>query len=107
MKDFTDQCPRLLEDKTGKFIGEPIKIQVKPNEVPIIQPTRRIPLHYMEPLEADIKQMIHDDITEGPLELEEPETYIRNLVITDKKWDSTKKHIRVMLDCQAANKDIY
>ena len=51
--------------------------------------------------------MIQDDIIEGPLELEEPKTYISNLLITDKKWDSTKKHIRVMLDCQAANKDIY
>ena len=49
MKDLTDQFPKLFEDRTGKFKGEPIKIQVKPNAVPIIEPTRRIPLHYIEP----------------------------------------------------------
>ena len=107
MKDLTDQFPKLFEDRIGKFKGKPIKIQVKPNTVPIIQPTRQIPLYYIEPLEAEFKHMIEYDITKGPLELEEPETYISNLVITDKKWDSTKKHIRVMLDCQPANKDIY
>ena len=100
MKDLTDQFPKLLEDRTGKFKGQP-------NAVPIIQPTRRIPLHYTEPSEAEIKHMIQDDIIEGALELVEPGTYISNLVITDKKWDSTKEHITVMLDCQAANKDIY
>ena len=51
--------------------------------------------------------MIQDDIIERPLELEEPGTYISSVVVTGKKWDSTKKHIRVMLDCQATNKDIY
>ena len=91
MKDLTDQLPKLFEERTGKFKGEPIKIQVKPNTVPIIQPTRRIPLHYIEPLEAKIKHLIQNDINEGPLEPEELGTYIINLVITDKKWDSTKK----------------
>ena len=99
MKDLTDQFSKLFEDITEKFKGEPIKVQVKPNPVLIIQPTSRIPLYY--------KHMIQDDITEEPLEFEELETYISNLVKTDKKWDSTKKHIRVTLDCQAANKDIY
>ena len=51
--------------------------------------------------------MLRDDIIEGPLELEEPGTYVSNLVITDKKWDPSGNHIRVTLDCQAANKDIY
>ena len=47
--------------------------------------------------------MICDNISEGPLEVEEPGTYINNLVITNKSG----KKIRVTLDCQAANKDIY
>ena len=51
--------------------------------------------------------MLRDDIIEGPLELEEPGTYISNLVITDKKWDPSGNHIRITLDCQSANKDIY
>ena len=49
--------------------------------------------------------MVDEDIIEGPLETEEPGTYIGNLVITDKKWDPQR--IRVTLDCQQVNKDIY
>ena len=60
----------------------------------------------MEPVEKELSNMICDDIIEGPLEVEEPDTYISNLVITDKKWDQSGKKIRVTLDCQAANKDI-
>jgi len=41
--------------------------------------------------------MIRDDIIEGPLNDEEPGTYLSNLV-TNKKWDTSK--IRVTLDCQ-------
>jgi len=32
-------------------------------------------------------------------------TYHCNLVITDKKWDTSK--IRITLDCQQVNKDIF
>ena len=73
----------------------------------MIQPTRRIPLQYVDQLDIEIAQMLRDDIIEGPLKLEEPGTYISNLVITDKKWDPSGKHIRITLNCQAANKDIY
>ena len=45
------------------------------------------------------------DIIEGALETEQPGTYISNLVITDRKWDPEK--IRVTLDCQQVNKDVY
>ena len=48
--------------------------------------------------------MISEDIIEGPIDIEEPETFLGNLVITDKK--GTDK-IRVMLDCQEVNKSIY
>ena len=51
--------------------------------------------------------MTCDDIIEGPSEVEEPGTYISNLVITDKKWDQSGRKIHVTFDCQAVNKDIY
>ena len=89
---------------TGKVKGAPIKIQVREDAIPVIQPPRRIPLHYMERLEAELKKMKSEDIIEGPLDLEEPGTFLSNLVITDKK-DSNR--IRVTLDCQAVNKVIY
>ena len=90
MKKFISQFPALFFAKTSKFQGPPIKIQVHPNATPMIQPPRHIPLHYVERLQTEINKMSMDDIIEGPLEIEEPGTYISNLVITDKKWDPEK-----------------
>ena len=48
--------------------------------------------------------MLKDDIIEGPIKVEEPGTFLSNLVITRKK--DTEK-IRVTLDCQNVNQEIY
>ena len=48
--------------------------------------------------------MISEDIIEGPIDTEEPGTFLSNLVITDKK--GTDK-VQVTLDCQEVNKSIY
>ena len=57
----------------------------------------------MDRLEAELKKMLNEDIIEGPLDEEEPGTFISNLVITDKKGTD---QIRVTLDCQSLNKFI-
>ena len=97
MEAIVKQFPEVFSDKTGKFKGDPIKIHVKPNAMPVIQPPRRIPLHYREKAKKEIMKMIEDDVLEGPIEVEEPGTFLSNLVITDKKGT----------DCQAVNKEIY
>ena len=96
--------PGLFSDKTGKFKGKPIQIQVKPTAVPIIQPPRRIPFQYLERTKLEVEKMLDEDVIEGPIEIEEPGTFLSNLVITDKKGSD---RIRVTLDCQAVNKEIY
>ena len=48
--------------------------------------------------------MISEDIIKGPIDIEEPGTFLSNLVITDKK--GTDK-LRVTLDCQEVKKSIY
>ena len=48
--------------------------------------------------------MISEDIIEGPADIEEPGTFLSNLVITDK--NGTDK-VWVTLDCQEVNKSIY
>ena len=58
----------------------------------------------MDRLEAELKKMVKEDIIEGPIEMEEPGTFLSNLVITDK---TDTDQIRVTLDCQAVNKEIY
>ena len=97
----------------GKFKGAPIKIQVEDGATPVIQPPRRIPMHYREPLREHLKEMLEQDVIEGPLQEEEAGTWISNLVITGKKWDAgvkekgERRHIRANLDCRPLNKVVY
>ena len=44
----------------GKYRGEPVKIQLTDNVLPIIQPPRRIPLHYVQPLKDHLEEMIKE-----------------------------------------------
>ena len=46
----------------GKYRGEPVKIQLTDNVSPIIQPPRRIPLHYIQPLKDHLAEMIKEDV---------------------------------------------
>ena len=87
MQALTNTFPWLFQDKTSKFKGNPFKIQLHPNAMSVIQPLQQIPPHYIETLEKEVNSMIHDDIIKGPLEVEEPGTYLNNLVIEVKKWD--------------------
>ena len=48
--------------------------------------------------------MLEEDIIEGPISIQEPGTFLTNLVITDKK---SSDRICVTLDCQAVNNSIY
>ena len=104
MNAIKEEFTSVFSNATGKFIGKPIKVQVREDAIPVIQPARRIPLHYIGRLEDELKKMLKEDIIEGPIDVEEPGTFLSNLVITDKK-DSDR--IRVTLDCQAVNKFIY
>merc|ERR1712048_311865 len=104
MKQIMEDFPKLFSDATGKVKGPPIKIQVHEDATPVIQPGRKIPLHYMEKLKTELERMKREDIIEGPIEVEEPGTFLSNIVITDKKDTGD---IRVTLDCQEVNKVIY
>ena len=93
----------------GKYKGPEIKIQIRENVVPVIQARRRIPLHYTKPLEDHLKELLEEDVIEGPLVEEEEGTWISNLVITGKRWDEAEKkegdrvQIRANLDCRELN----
>ena len=53
MKKLISQFPVLFSAKTGKFH----------NATPMTQPSRRIPLHYIERVQSEINKMPKDDIT--------------------------------------------
>ena len=95
----------------GKYMGDPVKIQMADNVKPVIQAPRRIPLHYLEPLKQHLQEMTDNDVIEGPLTEEEEGSWISNLVITDKKWDEKKpgerQQIRANVDLRPLNKHVY
>jgi len=103
MDKIKEKFSNVFSDRTGKFRGAQIRIQVEKDATPVIQPRRKIPLHYVDKLEVEIKKMLEEDIIEGPLDEEENGTFISNLVIADRK-DSDR--IRVTLDCKNVNKFI-
>ena len=96
----------------GKYKGNPVKIRVADNVTSVIQPARRIPIHYMKPLKDDLGKMIEQDVIKGPLE-EEEGSWISNQVITDKRWNNSAKkegqriQIRANLDGQPLNNYVY
>ena len=104
MKQLTLKYSAVFTEKTGKYIGPPIKVQVNEHISPVVQPLRRIPLNYVERTKAAIDSMVKEDILEGPITAEEAGSFISNFVITSK---NDNDDIRVTLDCQAVNKAIY
>ena len=66
MKAMINQFPSVFTDMTGKFQGEPIKIQLKLDMSQVIQPPRRVPMHYRERLRQELEKMKEEDIIEGP-----------------------------------------
>ena len=97
----------------GRYRGKPIKIQVKEGVRPVIQPARRIPLHLRQPLKDHLEELVEQGVVEGPLAEEEEGTWVSNLVLTGKKWDTGDKkpgeriQIRANLDCRPLNKVVY
>ena len=53
VKALINKFPSVFTDLTGKFQGEPIKIQLKSDVSPVIQPPRRVPMHYRERLRQE------------------------------------------------------
>ena len=97
----------------GKYKGDLVKIQMKEDVPAVIQPPRRIPLHYRQPLKDHLEELLKEDVIEGPLKEEEEGTWISNLVITDKKWEGDESRtgdrvqIRANLDLRPLNKFVY
>ena len=73
---------------------------------PVVQAPRRIPLHYQQPLEEHIQELLEAGVIEEG-------TWVSNLVITRKKWDTEEKkrgdrvQIRANLECRPLNKVVY
>ena len=71
--------PELFTDKTGKFKGKPIPIQMKDSSQVLIHNNNttceKVPFQCGDKLDHALNDMIADDIIEGPIEIEEPGMY--------------------------------
>ena len=85
VESLINSLPELFSDKTGKYNGAPIPIQMPPKYYTRTKPERRIPLHYKERYLLELQRMIDEDIIEGPIEIEEPGTILNDVVLTEKK----------------------
>ena len=73
--DNTEDRERVIEDEdmkqivkefsdifggVGRYKGDPVKIHVDENAEPVIQPPRRIPIHYKQALEDHLDELLQE-----------------------------------------------
>ena len=114
MNQILEEYSDIMSGGIGKYKGDPVKIQMEEGVTPVIQPPRRVPLHYVQPLKDHLEELKQEDVIEGPLQEEEEGSWISNLVITDKRWDGEEEkavgervQVRANLDCRPLNKHVY
>ena len=95
MDGITKGFSRLFQG-IGKAKVDPIHIYIDEKVKPVQQKQRKVAFHYMERLRAHLDELCANGVISGPLDSEEATGWISNIVITGKKWDSSK--IRVNLD---------
>ena len=103
-KEFIASMPHLFSNKTGKYKGKPIPIQMPEDYYVDYKPERRIPFPYKEAFLKEVQRMKEEDIIEGPLDFEEKGTIINNVVKSEKE---DTDQVRVTLDCQTVNEQVY
>lgn len=94
-KQFT-KYPAVFKG-IGKLKEKQVILYLKPDAKPVVAPYRPIPFHLREKVDAEIQQMLKDDIIEpvdGPVE------WISNPVIVPK---SDPEQIRICCDLKAVN----
>ena len=114
MSQILDEYSDIMSGEIGKYKGDPVKIQMEEGVTPVIQPPRRVPLHYVQPLKDHLEELKKEDVIEGPIQEEEEGSWISNLVITDKRWEGEevkaageRVQVRANLDCRPLNKHVY
>ena len=69
----------------GKFSDQEIEFDVDPSVMPVVQKQRPIPLGLQDKVEEHLKELLENDIIEGPLDSTEPHEWVSNAMITRKK----------------------
>ena len=79
-QEYDDICHGI-----GKFSVQEIQFHIDPSVMPVVQKQRPIPLGLRDKVEEHLKELLENDIIEGPLDSTEPHEWVSNAMITLKK----------------------
>ena len=90
-------------DKIGRFPGEKYHIKLIDNPVPVVHPSRTVPVHILPLYKAELDKMLAEDII---VPVTEPTEWVYSTVchVTERP-DCTKK-VRLCIDLKDLNKNI-
>ena len=70
----------------GKFPGEPYKLRLKPDAVPVKHRPRKVPVHLQDAFHEEVEQLVKIDVLE---KVTEPTEWVNSFVIVEKVIDSS------------------
>ena len=73
----------------GKFPGEPYKLRLKPDAVPVKHRPRKIPVHLQDAFHEEVEQLVKIDVLEP---VTEPTEWVNSFVVVEKVIDSSNAH---------------
>ena len=73
----------------GKFPGEPNKLRLKPDAVPVKHRPRKVPVHLQDAFHEEVEQLVKIDVLE---KVTEPTEWVNSFVIVQKVIDSSNAH---------------
>ena len=78
----------------GKFPGEPYKLRLKPDAIPVKHRPRKVPVHLQDAFHEEIKRLVKIDVLEP---VTEPTEWVNSFVIVEKVIDSSNAHSPTIL----------
>ena len=92
----------VFRKKLGKHENIKVKLHIDPTITPVAQPPSKIPYGYQDKLSEHLKKLKDDDIIEDA-RMNEPTTWISNLVFSPKPRDPDPVAVRICLDSRVPN----
>ena len=72
-----------------KFPGEPYKLRLKPDAVPVKHRPRKVPVHLQEAFHEEVERLVKIDVLEP---VTEPTEWVNSFVVVEKVIDSSNAH---------------
>ena len=73
----------------GKFPGDPYKLRLKPDAVPVKHRPRKVTVHLQEAFHEEVQQLVKIDVLEP---VTEPTEWVNSFVVVEKVIDSSNAH---------------